>query len=157
MTANRQRSGWYREVMPDDVEPKVREASYKMMTFVKQNLELEDIQLRWFRWKRGTPPENLGNDPDLLWLNSQPTGTQAIALPGPVPLIWVRANLCPNYAAMQVANWSRRLWQWREWERPQRVIDQKTLRANQRKRTKDAEDYMLRVTRYLSEEIFGSH
>ena len=156
-TADKPRSGWYREVMPDDVEPKVREASYKMMTFVKQNLELEDIQLRWFRWKRGTPPENLGDDPDLLWLNREPTGTQAIALPGPVPLIWVRANLCPNYAAMQVANWSRRLWQWREWERPQREIDRKTLRANQGKRTKDAEDYMIRVTRYLSEEIFGSH
>jgi len=157
MTADKPRSGWYREVMPDDVEPKAREASYKMMTFVKQNLELEDIGLRWFRWKRGTPSENLGDDHDLLWLNNQPTGTQAIALPGPVPLIWIRANLSPNYAAMQVANWSRRLWQWREWERPQGVIDQKTLRANQRNRTKDAEDYMIRVTRYLREEIFGSH
>ncbi len=157
MTANRQRSGWYREVMPDDVEPKVREAAYKMLAFVKKNLELEDIRLRWFRWKRGTPPENLGDDPDLLWLNRQPTGTQAIAFPVPVPVIWVRANLCPKSAAMQVANWSRRLWQWGEWERPQRGIDQKTLRANQRKRTKDAEDYMIRVTRYLSEEMFGRH
>ncbi len=157
MTANRQRSGWYREVMPDDVEPKVREAAYKMLAFVKKNLELEDIRLRWFRWKRGTPPENLGDDPDLLSLSREPTGTQAIALPGPVPVIWVRANLCPTYAAMQVANWSRRLWQWGEWERPQREIDRKTLRANQGKRTKDAEDYMIRVTRYLSEEIFGSH
>ena len=157
MTADRPRSGWYREVMPDDVEPKVREAAHKMLTFVKQNLGLEDVCLRWFRWKRGTPPENLDEDTDLKWLNREPTGVQALAVPVPVPTIWVRANLCPKSAAMQVANWGRRLWQWREWERPQVVVEQKALRANQRKRTKDAEDYMLRVTRYLSEEIFGSH
>ncbi len=157
MTADRPRSGWYREVMPDDVEPKVWEAAHKMLTLVKQNLGVEDVCLRWFKWKRGTPPENLGDDPDLLWLNREPAGAQAIALPAPVPVIWVRANLCPAYAAMQVANWSRRLWQWGEWDRPQREIDRKTLRASQRKRTRDAEDYMVKVTRYLWEEIPRSH
>ncbi len=156
-TADKPRSGWYREVMPDDVEPKAREAAYKMLAFVKENLELEDIRLRWFKWRRGTPPRNLGDDPGLLWVNRERKGTQAIAFPVPVPVIWIRANLCRAYAAMQVANWSRRLWEWRELERPQRVVDQKTLRANQRNRTKDAEDYMIRVTRFLCEEIFGSH
>ena len=120
----RKGSRWFSEVPEGDIEPRTREAALTILEFVREDLGLDDVLLKWFAYVRQSskPPDVPADDPALNSLNEdvherfrdRPDRIRNVdgwGLTSPRPVIWVKGRLKPDAAAFEVANRAHLLWQ----------------------------------------------
>lgn len=121
---------WFQELPAEQVREPTRRVVTKMLAFVRRELKLCPVRIRWFRPRRGAVPwGHIGHDHSrsLRALNQDATkGTQGYAVyrPKGEREVWIRATVRPFTAAIMVAHEARHLWQFqREVSRPARELE----------------------------------
>ena len=127
----RPRAGWFEEVPTYHAELETRKAVAATLDFVRLDLGLDDLWLRWFDYRyvgRG-PPDTLADDPALAQLSEEararfegsPLAMKKLGTRGswgvscPRPVIWLWPKISPSDAIFWIALEARQFWQQREW------------------------------------------
>jgi len=123
------RTGWYEEVPNYRAEIETRKAVGATLDFVRRDLGLDDLWLRWFDYRHvgWGPPDALVDDPALAQLNEEARAHfegrplsmrkqgMSWAVSSPKPVIWLRPKISPSDAIFCIALLARQFWQQREW------------------------------------------
>lgn len=132
-----QNKAWFREIPAGQVNPQVCLAAYTMLEYVKADLGLPQIEIRWVLEDEPTfarierlLAELSGNEPGTF--EKEPFSGLTKSFHDGV--IWVRADLTPREAALTVAHEARHLWQLQRYRPP---LTQKEREAAE----KDAMEY----------------
>ena len=112
---------WYREIPASQVDPQVYLAAHAMLEFVKKDLDLPQIEIRWV----------LEDDPTFAKIDrlladlmkAEPNTFETEPFSGLTKsfhdgVIWVRADLTPKEASLTVAHEARHLWQLKRYRPP---------------------------------------
>jgi len=112
---------WFREIPASQVDPQVHLAAHAMLEYVKADLELPEIVIRWAKVDDPTfarierlLAELSGNEPETF--EEEPFSGLTKSFHDGV--IWVRADLTPKEAALTVAHEARHLWQLKRYRPP---------------------------------------
>lgn len=132
-----QNKTWFREIPASQVDPKVYLAAYTMLEYVKKDLNLPQIEIRWV-----IEDDPLFGKIDKLLSDIAgvvPTSFETEPISGFTKsfhqnVIWIYANLTPREAALTVAHEARHLWQLQRYRPP---LTQKEREAAE----KDAMEY----------------
>jgi len=116
-----QNKAWFREIPASQVDPQVHLAATTMLEYVKKDLQLNEIEIRWvledepiFGKIERLLAELSGSEPEAF--EAEPFSGLTKSFHDSV--IWIRADLTPAEAALTVAHEARHLWQLRRYRPP---------------------------------------